>query len=61
MPRPKKTCGGIAIIDKDRLKVSQNNIYQYTVMECLEFIVSKSSKDKKTHVAVICDPLILVQ
>ena len=53
MPRPNKTCGRIAIIYKDRLKVSQNSTYQYTMIECTNFIVSPSSKDKNTHIAVI--------
>ena len=33
MPRPNKTGDGIAIMYKDRLKVSQNNTYQYTMIE----------------------------
>ena len=32
MPGPNKTGGGIAIIYKERLTVSQNNTYQYTMM-----------------------------
>ena len=57
MPRPIKTSSGIAIIYKDRLKVSQNNAYEYTTMECTDFIVSTSSNDKNTYLAVIYWPL----
>ena len=61
MPRPNETSGGIANIYKDRLKVCQNNTYQYTMIKCTNFIVLTSSKDKNTYVAVIYWPWILEQ
>ena len=53
MPKLNKTGSEIAIIYKDRHKVSQNNTYQYTIMQCTDFIVSTPSNNKNTHLAVI--------